>query len=466
MKATVNAVLSNQVGAQVKVNPVTIPIKSFYTAIGVLVAVFGVLSASPSTAQTRVAQTPTAPDSNYPETDTTDDPIEIPVEVQGSEIPAEAEVVPLTEPPGEGSIQVPPIVPIPPRVTPTDPLAPLPGQLQESTLPGEAAYILGPGDQIVLDVFNVPEFSAGNGTYTILVDGSVVLPWIGRVQLQGLTLEQAAALLEREYVSGGYLVDLGSPSGLITVNLLTPRTLRVSIVGEVRRPGSYAINPVEAASSSALLADGSIAQNTTVTQWPTVTQAIQSAGGITQLADLRNVQIRRPGVEEPIDINLWELIRNGQLNEDITIRDGDTLLIPTATTLSPDEAVLVGSASFAPGTIRINVVGEVISPGTIEVPPNTSLNQAIQAAGGFDRQRARTSRVDLVRLNANGTAVRRRVDTDLAAGINEETNPALRDGDIVIIGRSGITSVADTVSSFLAPIDGILDTLDIFGIFD
>jgi polysaccharide export outer membrane protein len=54
----------------------------------------------------------------------------------------------------------------------------------------------------------------------------------------------------------------------------------------------------------------------------------------------------------------------------------------------------------------------------------------------------------------------------LAAGINEETNPALRDGDIVIIGRSGITSVADTVSSFLAPIDGILDTLDIFGIFD
>lgn len=470
MKATVNAVQSDQVGAQVNVKPANIQVKSFYTAIGVLIAVFGVFTSLPSTAQTSVAQmqtqTPTAPDSdNTTEADPTDAPIDIPVEVQDGEIPTEVPLNPLTETSGEGSIQVPPIVPIPPRVIPTDPLAPLPGQLQDDFIPVEATYVLGPGDQIVLDVFNVPEFSGANGTYTILVDGSVVLPWIGRVRLQGLTLEQAAAFLEREYVGRGYLLDLGT-GNLITVNLLVPRTLRVSIVGEVRRPGSYAINPVEAVSSSALLAEGGTVQNTTVTQWPTVTQAIQSAGGITQLADLRNVQIRRAGVEEPLDINLWELIRTGQLNEDISLRDGDTLVIPTATALSPDEAVLIGSASFAPGTIQINVVGEVISPGTIEVPPNTSLNQAIQAAGGFDRQRARTSRADLVRLNPNGTAVRRRIDLDLAAGINEETNPALRDGDIVIIGRSGITSVSDSIASFLEPINGILDTLDIFGIFD
>jgi polysaccharide biosynthesis/export protein len=67
-----------------------------------------------------------------------------------------------------------------------------------------------------------------------------------------------------------------------------------------------------------------------------------------------------------------------------------------------------------------------------------------------------------VRLNPNGTAVRRRIQLDLAAGINEENNPALQPGDTVIVGRSGIISFADSVSPVTDTVDSILGIFDIF----
>lgn len=449
MKATVNV----QTAGLLEIQPpgrggepssplnLTRSISSTASAIGVLVSLLAAAHAAPGLAQTPVPA------------DTSEPAIEIPVES------TEPQPSPLTEPPGEGAIQVPEIVPIPPRAAPTGPLAPLPGASPTGVGVDEATYTLGPGDEIVLDVFDVPEFSGAEaGTYTILVDGSVTFPWIGRVQLQGRTLAEAADLLEREYGDRGYIID-----PLITVNLVTPRTLKVSVVGEVKRPGAYAIGSDGAASSPLLGGDTTAAAATTATRWPSVTEAIKAAGGITQLADLRNVQIRRPqrdGSEQLIDVNLWELIRTGTLNQDITLRDGDVLVVPTAVALSPDEAILQGSASFAPGIITVNVVGEVITPGPIEVPPTTSLNQAIQAAGGFDRQRARTGRVTLVRLNPNGTAVQRRVEIDLAAGINEETNPALQPGDTIIVGRSGLVSTVDTLNTILEPVGTV------FGVFN
>lgn len=392
-------------------------------------------------------------------------------EVEAAQNVTDIPVQPSTEPPLEplpentdaGTIQVPNIVPIPPRPIPIGPLAPLPGTLPGDSGRPEDDYVLGPGDQIVVDIFDVPEFSGEAGTYTILVDGSVIFPWIGRVRLQGQTLTSAAELLEREYGGRGFI-----RSPIITVNLLTPRDLTISVVGQVKRPGAYAIAPTGEIGDSALVGAGG-GGGAGGNQWPTVTQAIQAAQGITQLADLRNVQIRRPfsdGSEQLINVNLWELIRSGQLNQDITLRDGDSIVVPTAVALSPDEALLTGSASFAPASIQVNVVGEVIAPGLVEVPPNTPLNQAIQAAGGFDARRARRGRVELIRLNSNGTAVRRSIETDLAAGVNEESNPPLQEGDVIVVRRSTLTSVTDTLSTILDPVGTVLGTLDIFGIFD
>jgi polysaccharide biosynthesis/export protein len=308
----------------------------------------------------------------------------------------------------------------------------------------QTAYVLGAGDQIRLDIFDVPEFSGSNGVYSVLVDGSLNLPWIGKVYVQGLTLEDAAQALTDQYAP--YIND-----PLVTVTLLTPRPLRIGVVGEVNRPGVYTTN---------------VTANGAVIQWQTVTQAIQLAGGITQLADLRNIQIRRPlldGTEEILNVNLWQFLQSGDLSQDRVLRDGDTLMIPTASDLDATEMSEVANANFSPASIRVNVVGEVVSPGVVDVPPNSTLNQALLASGGFDNRRARRGEVTLIRLNPNGTVSKRSVDVDFAAGLNEDTNPALRNNDVIVVGRSMLASASDVLATILSPLNGLFGIFRLFG---
>ncbi|MDB9311908.1 SLBB domain-containing protein [Spirulina sp. CS-785/01] len=225
--------------------------------------------------------------------------------------------------------------------------------------------------------------------------------------------------------------------------------LQIAVVGEVMRAGTYTVN-----------SEGSTAP-------PTVTKAIEQAGGITPFADVRNVRLRRmkrSGEEEIININLWELLQAGNLTQDIPLQPGDTIMVPQAEQIDPSEAGSLASASFAPETIRVNVVGEVERPGTQEVPSNTPLNQAILAAGGFNN-RAKESIVELVRLNPNGTVSREQLPVDLSQGINNENNPVLLNNDVVIVRRSTVARVGDTVSSVLSPVGSFFSFLNFFRIF-
>ncbi len=232
---------------------------------------------------------------------------------------------------------------------------------------------------------------------------------------------------------------------------VTNRPLRIAVVGEVNRPGPYTLTekpeaPVDGTGSAPNV------------QVPTVTQAIQTAGGITQSADIRNIQVRRmtkTGPEQTIKIDFWRLLQSGDLRQDLPLQDGDTIVIPTATALSPSEATKLASASFAPGKITVNVVGEVVKPGPVEVPPNTPLSQALLAAGGFNA-RARKQSVTFIRLNPNGTVSQRAIAIDFSKGINDETNPALRNNDTIIVGKSTIAGITDTLGSFLSPVTGVL----------
>ncbi|MBD1912802.1 MULTISPECIES: polysaccharide biosynthesis/export family protein [unclassified Leptolyngbya] len=303
-------------------------------------------------------------------------------------------------------------------------------------------YILGAGDGIQIDIFDVPEFSGQNGQYTVLIDGTLNLPWVGKVPVQGLNLEQAAQVLSQRYAR-----FINDP--LITVTLLTPRPLRVGVVGQVNRPGVY-----------------TVAANATDTQRFTVTQAIQNAGGITQLANVRGIEVRRPqsnGRDENISIDLWSFLQTGDLSEDLVLRDGDTLVIPEVTALTPEEATQLASTSFSPESINVNVVGEVVNPGQLAVLPNATLNQAILAAGGFDNRRARRRDVQLIRLNNDGTVDKRTIPVDFAEGISEDNNPSLRNNDIIVVGRSGIASTSDFLDTVLTPVTSVFSIFRLFG---
>jgi len=314
----------------------------------------------------------------------------------------------------------------------------------------DASYRLGAGDRINMDVFNVPDYSR---EYPVLSDGTVNLPLIGVVSLQGLTLEQATLELTNRYQR-----YIRRP--VITLSLVSTRPIQLAIVGEVKRPGSYTVSATGTASSGVSGISGT----------PTLTQALQLAGGVTELANIRSIEIRRPLPQNPnittkVEVNLWELLQAGNLNQDVALQDGDTVLVPTAVALSPGEATELSEASFSPESITVNVVGEVTQPGAISVPPNTPMNQALLAAGGFNN-RAAKGEVQLVRLNPDGTVSRRTIEVDFTHNVNEQTNPVLRNNDAIVVERSAIAEASDATNSVIQPVSGILGVIRlILGLF-
>ena len=445
-----------------------------------------------------------------------------------------------------------------PSTTPPQPTAPLPPVTQEFST-GETDYTLGAGDRINLDIFQVEEYS---GEYPVLVDGTISLPLVGSVDVRGMSLKQTS-----EEVSRKYATYLKRP--IVTVGLVAPRPLRIGIAGEVDNPGAYEVslsaeNPqfpsvtdmLEQAGGITTIAD---VRNVRVTRqsngkeivynsnlWdllvknqirqdislrdgdtifvpttaeintaelnrlaqasfglqsdkpiqiavvgevyrpgshfiqpellsgdinnganqgkresipPRLSQAINAANGIKPLADIEDVQVKRTawnGEEKIIAVNLWEVIQSGDTSQDIILQEGDRVIIPQAESLGEDRRQQIATTTFSPETITVNVVGEVVTPGPVEVEPNTPLNQAILAAGGFDTRRADRDEVELVSLKPNGTVEKRQIEVDFGAEVNEETNPVLNQNDVVVVGRSGTTKTTDGISNVVSPLGGLL----------
>lgn len=419
----------------------------------------------------------------------------------------------------------------------------------------ETDYTLGPGDRINLNIFQVEEYS---GEYPVLVDGTISLPLVGKVRVSDLTLKET-----EQTVGEKYSLYLKRP--IVTVGLVSPRPMSVTIAGEVNNPGAYKTNfaenpqfptaidmvrqaggittladmrniqitrrfqgreqvynvnawtlfeqgrladlrlrdgdtvfiptvkeinlaeierlasagatfgvkePIEVAMVGEIyrpgtykIAPGGTATNTAEGQQstnvqggnlpPRLSDALRSAGGIKPLANIRQIEVQREtwdGQVKTINVDLWELLQAGKRNQNLILQEGDTVVIPTADKIAEEDAQQIAAASFSPDTIRVNVVGEVQTPGPVEVPPNTPLNQAILAAGGFNQSRAKTGSVELVRLNPNGTVSKRKIDVDFAENPSEENNPTLHNNDVVVVGRSATAAVGDTVGAVLSPV--------------
>ena len=340
------------------------------------------------------------------------------------------------------------------QLPPLDPASNTPQQSQnrlttsESTVALET-YNLGPGDELRIDVLAAHELFADPIDQIVLLDGSITLPWVGKVTVAGLNpLEAETRVIE------AYSRYINNPQ--VTFQLLQPRPIRVGIVGEIKRPGGYTLQ----INSDAATQAGANESRTRF--WPSVTQAISTAGGITRSADVRTVQIKRQGVSELIQVNLWDLVESGNLRQDVLLRDGDQIFVPTALDINNSEVIALANTTFAPATITVNVVGEVKAPGSLVVSPDTLLNQAILTAGGFNDSRARNSRVTLIRLNPNGTVSQNRVKVDLAQDVNDEQNPILQEGDTIIVGRSSLAAASDTAGLLFSPLTRLF--LGLFGI--
>lgn len=240
------------------------------------------------------------------------------------------------------------------------------------------------------------------------------------------------------------------------------QALNVAVVGEVYRPGPHTVTA--SARTGAAGETGQAAGSGGVETPPTITRAIQIAGGIKPQANIRQIQVRRlsrSGAEQTIEIDLWKLLQEGDVSQDLFLQDRDTIVIPTAANSSPAESIQIAAASFSPDSIRVNIVGEVKQPGSVKIPPNTPLNQAVLAAGGFTT-RASTKSVELIRLNPNGTITKRNIAINFNNQLNDASNPPLYNDDVIIVNRSALSTFSDNLGAVINPINNFLSLFSIY----
>lgn len=296
-------------------------------------------------------------------------------------------------------------------------------------------YTLTVGDRLGIIFQNVPEYTA---QYQVQIDGSLHLPIVGSLPVWGLTLTEVERRIEQLYAKRDVLRH---PA--VILNLLVMAPLRIAVTGEVVRPGSYRLPPLD---TSVL---------------PTITDAIQQAGGITQYTNLQQIFIDRrhpSGKRQRLSANLWQLLQTGDLDQDLTLRDGDVITLETALPEAVSQTIALGNANIAAKSVRVGIWGEGQQTGTFDVPPNTPLNQVLLAAGGFN-PRAQTKTVDLIRLMPNGTVSQRTITIDITASVNETHNPIIFDRDIIRIHTARLYRFSDRLNRIVAPLSNTVDLL-------
>lgn len=342
------------------------------------------------------------------------------------------------------------------------PLPPLWAQSQPAFTQDAAQslrYRLGPGDRLHMSVFKVEGYAAD---VEVLSDGTINLPRIGSVMVWGLSLDQA-----RQRITAQYETILRRP--LVYLDLREPRPVRVTITGEVQRPGLYSLP--SRGGNAQLASAGPGGESTTVSSpgWPTLVEAIQRAGGLTALGDLKAIDIFRPPAapgqpSQRLQFDFMTVLRDGGVAQNPLVYDGDSIQVGRAEALSNEDLLKTASSSFAPDTIQVQVVGEVLRPGLQLIRANSPLAQAIHSAGGLTR-RASDTTLQLIRMEADGQHQVQQVRFDPGSALSSTNNPPLRQGDVVVVDRHGWAKITDGVRDSLEPIGPVVNAASIFRLF-
>ena len=212
-------------------------------------------------------------------------------------------------------------------------------------VPVPSEYVVGPGDR-----FEVQLIGNTKNRYSLVVnrDGRVMFPDLGAIPVSGLRFEEAKARIE------GRVSEqmIGTEA---TVSIGDLRSIRVFVLGEAERPGSY-----------------------TVSGLATITNALFASGGVTRIGSLRNVQLKRNGaVVQRLD--LYDLLLNGDTSHDARLLPGDVIFIPP-----------VGNTA--------GVAGEIRRPAIYELKGESTAADLLYLGGGLtaeaDPRLAQLERID------------------------------------------------------------------------
>ena len=219
-----------------------------------------------------------------------------------------------------------------------------------SNIATPSTYRLGPADEVIIDIWGTSENTIRE---TISPEGSILIPNLGPIYLNGMTVSEATKHVRRELskIYSGLLED----SSQLSLSLGQIRTIKINIMGEVAVPGTY-----------------------TLSSFSSVFHALYNAGGISPIGGMRNIQVYRNG-KRVASIDVYDYIMRGKTNDDIRLMEDDVILVP------PYEAL-------------VNITGKVRRPMFYEMKQGETMADLLKYAGGFGGN-AYTKNIRLIRLS-------------------------------------------------------------------
>lgn len=232
--------------------------------------------------------------------------------------------------------------------------------------PTPADYVLGPGDELVINVFGSSNISS---TCVVSPDGAIEIPDEGILYVGGLSCKKA-----QEYVN--QMIGAHYEDSQVRVAVGQTRTIVVHVLGEVVTPGSY-----------------------TVAAFTNVFNVLYLSGGVTEYGTLRDIQVMRGGkVISHVDI--YDFIQNGKLAGNLTLQDDDIIKVNSYDKL-------------------VKIEGNVKRPMYYEMKQGEHLSDLLSYAGGFTGD-AFKDNVRIERRSSDGLTVHNVRESEFSSFENED----------------------------------------------
>ena len=205
-------------------------------------------------------------------------------------------------------------------------------------------YILGPDDEVIINVFG---FSEQTYNLTVNQEGNIYIPNVGPVYVSGFSMEQAETKIRNKLAATIYKAIRGGQTK-VQISLGKIRSIRVTVIGEARKPGTY-----------------------TVSSLTTLFNLLYLAGGPSEMGSFRNIELIRGNVVKR-KIDIYNFLTKGDLKDNLLLEELDVIRIPYYQT-------------------RVTLNGQVKRQGKFELQPDESFNQLLSYAGGFSDDAYRAS---------------------------------------------------------------------------
>ena len=289
-----------------------------------------------------------------------------------------------------------------------------------SNLPTPTNYVLGPGDEVFIDIWGTNQASIRQ---TISPDGTINIPDIGVVNLNGMTVKEADSYLRRK-LGQIYSVDGDDAKSDIKLTLGNIRTIQVNLMGEVANPGTYYLSSLS-----------------------NLYHALHRAGGVSDLGSLRAIQLVRNG-KNIATVDVYDLILNGKADGNVILEEGDIIIVP-------------------PYSQIVELDGNVKRPMAYELKDGETVQDLIGYAGGFTSD-AYKDNIRMVRQNGKEYQVYtidqpdydvfNLMDGDVltvGAMLDRFTNKIEINGAVYRPGVYQLGNGVETVSELIAKADGL-----------